>query len=80
MGQTTPSKAECSRVCPSYSKVCDSATISLLTSILLVTGRSDLPWVQGSIHVFSPRESFAFSATDLDPCLISTIIAAVLVC
>lgn len=80
MGQTTPSKAECSRVCPSYLKVCASAAISLLTSILLVTGRSDLPWVQGSIHVLGPRESFAFSGTDLDSHLISTIIAAVLVC
>lgn len=75
-GQTTPSKAECSRVCPSYSKVCASATISLLTSILLVTGRSDLP----RVHVLGPRESFAFSGTDLGSCLISTIIAAVLVC
>lgn len=41
--------------------VCASATISLLTSILLGTGRSDLPWVQGSIDVLGPREGFAFS-------------------
>lgn len=77
MDQTTPSKTECSRTCPSYSKVCASAIMSLLASILLVIGWSGLPWVQGNIHV--TMESFVFSGTDLVSCSISTITAAGLV-
>lgn len=79
-GQTAASRAGRGGAGASCPKAGAPAAASLLTSVSLVAARSDLPWVQGSIRVLGPRESLAFSETDLDSCLISTIIAVVLMC
>lgn len=80
MGQTTPIKAECRKACPSYSKFSILCFGHNSSSHQYTAGYREVRLAMGPGPVLGPGESFAFSGTDLDSHLISTILAAILVC